>query len=161
MRNHDKGFTLAELLVVMAILAAGVVVIAPYATRRNHNQAMSDAVSDLVNSLRYAHSYATRVGKPTRLILECQDHAIRLEESSDMHGRSFSPLEGVPGSKRGFDEQLYFTDIDGFEMLSEDAYALKFDPQQPWPHATLTIMSDEKAKKIVIQGKNIDVISLH
>jgi len=151
----SAGFTLAELLVVLVIITTAVVMIVPYTTRHNRNQATSDGCQDIICTLRYAMSHATTSGKPTRMVIQCDQNSYRLEQASDVHARQFEALEGIPGSTRLFDNCLHISDVKGFELIRENTYALILNPLEPWPSANLIISSDEYSQQISVQGNEI------
>lgn len=73
------GFTLIELILVLVIIAAMVAVAAPSLSRMNRKQRIDGQARLLISLHASARSLAMRDGRPTRLVIDPDEHEVWIE----------------------------------------------------------------------------------
>ena len=154
---QTAGFTLCELLIVLAIMTTALAFVVPHMTRSNSGLKTDDLCQDIASATNYAMDCAVRAAIPVRLIISPRSRYIRLEQAQDISGGMYAAMAGTPGQPRFFDERVYITDMDGFDALDSDRYALVFDPRKPWPKAEIAIASNHVARRVFIRGPLADI----
>jgi general secretion pathway protein H len=85
-RLREAGFTLIELVVVIAVLGLALVLIAGHGPLRSAALEGKGAAADLAGGLREARARAIAANRPVSLIVDTENHRWQVE------GRSFNPL---------------------------------------------------------------------
>jgi prepilin-type N-terminal cleavage/methylation domain-containing protein len=150
--NFRLGFTLFELVIVLAILAAMVTVIAPYASRSNEHLKLDNQVQEVSETLKYAINLAETENQKVRFYLDTNQKSFSLQ-TADEDG-DFYPISGPVGSPRFLSPGCHLMDIEGFEMDSQSC-CLEFNPAINWPAAQFSIWGEDFKKTIMIQSKTV------
>lgn len=145
------GFTFAELLVVLAIIAILVSVTAPYASQSNRNLKLQQEACNLSAAISYLIDLTQSTQRPTRLALDIKAKSYVLEIAYDGHTDRFKPIDGYLGRERYLDKKFRFDEIKGFDTDGRKEYLL-FDPAQPWPAASFALVTNEGIRIIKIDG---------
>jgi prepilin-type N-terminal cleavage/methylation domain-containing protein len=151
-----RAFTLFELVIVLAIIAAMVTVTMPYATRSNRALKIESQCMSLAESVGYVADLATVTKRPTRLLIDPATNEYSLEIAS---GSGVEDFESVPisgGTRRYLSRDIRITDMTGFS-LDGDSHYLLFEPSRSWPRASISLSSGDVNKTIVITGKRVEV----
>jgi general secretion pathway protein H len=85
----DRGFTLIEMLVVIAILAAASAILVARGPARSPGLEARAAASDLAQTLRLGRSRAIAADRPVSVVLDLATHALTLDRA---------PRPALPGS---------------------------------------------------------------
>jgi type II secretory pathway pseudopilin PulG len=149
-----KSFTLVELIIVMAIISAMITVIAPYATRSNNSLKLKEQCRNLAETAKYAINFAQVTYKPTRLIIDTKTKSYQVEMMAD--NGAYEPLQTFAGTTQYMTSTIAIGDLDGFETDKDGGYLI-FDPEKPWPHATISLLDNDATATIKIQGKQVDI----
>jgi prepilin-type N-terminal cleavage/methylation domain-containing protein len=150
------GFTLLELIIVLAIIAAMVTVIMPYATRSNQHLSMEQECLSIAEAIRYAMNLSVDTNKPTRLVLSPDGPSYSVEIASGKSDLLFQPAEDIYGAVHYLGQDIYLMDVDGFSMAGKRYYLL-FDPAGAWPQATISLASRDAIRTIRINGRQVEI----
>jgi general secretion pathway protein H len=77
--KSDRGFTLIEMLVVIAILAAAAAILVARGPARSRGLEARAAASDLAQTLRLGRSRAIAADRDVRVVLDLQTHGLLLD----------------------------------------------------------------------------------
>ncbi|MHC4742280.1 MAG: pilus assembly FimT family protein [Planctomycetota bacterium] len=152
----STGFTLFELIVVMAIIAAMVTVAVPYATRSNKGLKVRQECLSLTQAVKYVAELAEHTRRPARIVIDEKNKYFLLEAATGTDEYSYKLIEDFGGGIRHLDPEVEITDITGFKADGR-GLCLVFEPAEPWPSASITLMSENTAKRITIRGKRVEV----
>lgn len=83
MRNRQAGFTLIELIVVMAILALALTLIAGYRPPWSASLAARGAASQLATTFRLARSEAIFRDAPVSVVVDVARHRYRVDQGAE------------------------------------------------------------------------------
>ena len=151
---QNKGFTLFELVVVLAIIAAMVTVIMPYANKSNDSQKLREQALNIVETIKYAIGLAADTGRSIRFTIDVKSKGYSLETEGE--SGIYEPTAGPVGAVRYMGKTIYITDLEGFYPTGKRWY-LTFDSSKKWPKATLTISTKDLMEKIIIQGRRVQI----
>jgi prepilin-type N-terminal cleavage/methylation domain-containing protein len=149
-----KGFTLVELIIVMAVISAMITVITPYATRSNNSLKLKEQCRNLAETTKYALNFAQVVYKPTRLVIDTKTKSYQVEIMAE--NGTYEPLQTFAGTTQYMASTISIGDLDGFEMGKDSSYLI-FDPEKPWPSANISLLDNDSTATIKIQGKQVDL----
>ena len=152
-----NGFSLAELLVVLAIMAALVCGAVPYAAKSRDSQKLRQQSFDIAAALSYLRDQAINTNRPTRFVLNLKERSYRLEVHSD-DGQRFVPAAGFWGRLIRLGEDFSVTEMVGFEKDGSDEY-LVFDPWRSWPAGEFTLAGPKQEITIKVEGIQIELIN--
>ena len=98
-RTASCGFTLAELLVVLLLIAVMTTSVAVALQGREDPHALRVAAEDLATALRYAESESRRSQKPLRLVLaeDGQSFWVEFSDRASERDTDFVPVRGLAG----------------------------------------------------------------
>ena len=137
------GFTLFELVIVLAIISAMVAVVMPFAKRSNDGLKIKQAGSNIAKAIRYAIDLAQKRNKAVKFIF--------IEKYN-----SFEPVDKFTGTERFIDENIHLFDIEGFEQAGQEYYLI-FDPKRPWPDAWISLSTNDLTETIRIKSKYVEI----
>jgi general secretion pathway protein H len=86
--GQDAGFTLIEVLVVIAILGLTAALVLSHGAPRSAGASQRAAAGEIVQSLRFARSRAIARGEPSTVLIDAPQHRLLLD------GVGQSPLPG-------------------------------------------------------------------
>lgn len=77
--RRDAGFTLVEMLVVMAVLALAAALTMPALTRATAERTLTSTAIDVQAMLKLARAEAVRLGRDTAVTISLRDRQVRTE----------------------------------------------------------------------------------
>ena len=108
-RPHHRGYTIAEILIVVGIIALLVLVAIPTMLRIMRSYEVQSAASGFAVQLRFARNAAVKQKKRYRiLIAETPDNAYRLEEETGYGTGSYKLVKGVGADTKLISNVPYF-----------------------------------------------------
>lgn len=148
------GFTLFELVVVLAIISAMVAVVLPFSKRSNDGLKIKQASSSIAQAIRYAIDLAQKRNKAVKFIYndKYRSYCLQIEDSEN----SFGPVEDFTGTERFIDKNIHLFDIEGFEQTGQN-YFLVFEPRRPWPNAQISFSTNDLIMTIKIKSKYVEI----
>lgn len=151
--NFPGGFTLFELVVVLAIISAMVAVVLPFCKRSNDGLKIKQASSSIAQVVRYGIDLAEKRKRPVKFIYDDKYKSYRLEIESS--GNSSGPVEDFTGTEKYLDKNIDLFDIEDFQQEGSE-YFLIFDPEKAWPDAWISFATDDLIITIKIKSKYVD-----
>lgn len=161
MRNSNRnekalGFTLFELIVVLAIIAAMVTVMMPYASRSNKDLKAKQASLSLGEIIKYAIDLTIDTKKPTRIVIDAQKHSYWVEIAKDKNSQNYQQIDQFGGNVQYLGQDIYVLDAEGFDV-EDGKYVLVFNPEHPWPQASISLSSTDTLRTIRIHGRYVEI----
>ena len=154
--NHifTTGFTLFELVVVLAIISAMVAVVLPLVQRSNDGLKIKQAGSSIAQTIRYAINLAQTRNKAVKFIYndKYRSYHLQIEDTEN----NFEPVDDFTGTERFLDKNIQLFDIEGFEQTGSKFF-LVFDPQRPWPNAWISLSTNDLIETIRIKSKYVEI----
>ncbi|MFC1677106.1 Tfp pilus assembly protein FimT/FimU [Planctomycetota bacterium] len=150
----SKGFTLFELIIVLAIISAMTCVIIPFASRSNNSLKVTEHSRDIAQTIRFAIDLAQSTYSPIKFVIETKSKCYYLQQSDQ--SSNFEPLKSYLGSPRYFDKRIHIVDTEGMDADSK-GFSLIFDPGKPWPKASFTLSTTDVEKTIKINAKGVQI----
>ena len=155
-RPAHRAFTLVELLVVLTIVAALAMVIAPYATHSNEGLSLEQECLDVAEVARFAVQCAMDQQHPTRLVVDLKQASYRVEIARDPGRQEYRPVEKLDGLHHALGPGVRILRLDGFTAAGDTSY-LVFDPAANWPSADVSLVAGTTVKTISIRGKHVEI----
>jgi prepilin-type N-terminal cleavage/methylation domain-containing protein len=93
-RTRRSGFTMAEIMIVIAIMGVILAVGIPTVFNVMRRSPMRQAVSDLQDACRAARMMAIVQGKPADLVISAQDGALTVHEAAEEPAERAEPWRG-------------------------------------------------------------------
>lgn len=149
-----KGFTLFELVIVLAIMAAMITIALPYVSQRNDAMRVDGFSHDLADAVRYAIDLAEGEGSAVKLVIDTANNGYRLQQADDNVG--YRSAKGFIGEFQYLNDDVRIDILEGFVADGRSVYLL-FDPGKRWPDARFSISTENSAKTIIVNGKNIEI----
>jgi len=156
--NKPAAFTLIEMIIVMMIISAMVTIILPYAAAGSDARQLQRQCLNLTQLLRYALTLAHDTKRPTRIVISPNTKSYILEIASGIDAHDFNPADNITAAPRYLGQNVYILDTDGFS-IEQNRYHLLFDPEKPWPIATISLATKVAEKIIKITGNRIEIDS--
>lgn len=153
---RTEGFTLVELLTVLVILVAMVTITIPYATRSNDGLKLDQESRNVAEAMRYATHLAIKASRPVRFTLDLENNCYFLEMVTAT-GQDYAPVEDPCGAMRPLDRRVQIADVTGFSLVGKNRYCLSFDPERPWPEASLCLALGKLVKRVRMVGRLVEV----
>jgi len=153
-----KGFTFAELLVVLVIMAALVCIAAPYATQTNNSQKLKQESLNIAITFDFLIDEAINTGRAAKFTLNSNKKTYWLEIAAKENFQQFVPLEGYLGLPHRLGSDLFIIETTGFDSDMKNEF-LVFDPARPWPSASITLANKYEAAAIRIEGAHVEMIN--
>ncbi|MHC5061197.1 MAG: pilus assembly FimT family protein [Planctomycetota bacterium] len=150
----SAGFTLFELVVVLAILSAMVAVVLPLVRRSNDGLKIKQAGSSIAQTIRYAIDLAQKRNKAVKFIYndKYRSYHLQIEDTEN----SFEPVEDFTGTERFINENIQLFDIEGFEQTGSESFLI-FDPEMAWPNAWISFSTNDLTVTIRIKSKYVEI----
>ncbi len=155
-RIQNNGFTLIELIVVLAIISAIATIIAPYASRTNNTLKIKEHALNIAETIKYAIDLAGNSQKSVILTIDTKNKSYRLKRAGD-NGRLES-IDGFYGMTRVLGNDTQISNLNGFSANGR-YQTLLFDPAKQWPNASLSISNIDILEKIKINYKSVTIES--
>ena len=148
------GFTLIELVIVLAIISAMVAVVLPFSKRSNDGLKIKQHSSNIAQTIRYAVDLAQKNNRAVKFVFNGKNRSYYLEIEDGEN--NFRQLEDFAGKERFLDEHIHLFDIEGFEQAGPEFFII-FDPQKPWPSAWISLATNDLTVTIRIKSKYVEV----
>jgi len=148
------GFTLFELIIVLAVISAIIGVTLPYATRSNHFLSIKQDALNITEAFKYSIDLAQSVNRKIKISISTQDRTYQLLQENDE--KQYEPLEGYFGIARGFDKDISVGNIQGLTNQTNEWYLI-IDPTKVFPDASLELKSKDIIVKIIITGRKVAI----
>jgi len=155
-RWQPCGFTLIELVIVLAIISAMVMVIMPYATKSNESLKLNQECLNIAETVRYAINLSVNSRKPIRIVIDPKNKSYSLETGARIDGQNFKPIEDIQGSTHYLGRNIEIKDVDGFS-IEKEGYYLVFDPARAWPEASISLSNSGTIKIIKIRREQVEI----
>ena len=144
------GFTLLELMVVLAIISAMMLVVIPYSRKSNDSLKLEQQSLNIYETVKYALDLAVTTKKSARLVINVKNKNYLLEIKTTTN--SYEPIKEL----RYSGEIANIVDMEGFDSDGSNYY-LVFDPAEQWPSASFSITGNELIRTISIHGRYIEI----
>jgi len=152
--SMPSGFTLFELVVVMAVISVMVMVAVPYASKSNEGLKLKQEGLNIAEAVKYAIDLAINSGKPVRITIDTKNKDYLLEAAAAEN--VYKPIEGFPGEVCYISQTTSIVDMTGFETDGSNQY-LVFDTAKQWPDAEFSLSAGDIVETIRIKGKRVEV----
>ena len=152
--KHPKAFTLVEMMVVMAILAALLTVALPFTAAGDGALKLQQTASDIAQTIRYAIVLSHTTQKKVSFILDTKNSCYYLE-TTKTHSRT-KPVEDFTARRRAIDDKIQIFDTEGLTQKNRKL-SLTFDYQTRLPTASITLKNQKLTEKITIKEKYVQV----
>jgi len=161
LQTHDRklrclAFTLFELMVVLAIIAAMVTIVVPYATRSNEALKITQECLSLAESVRYIADLAMHTKRPTRMLIDPRNKSYLLEIATGISNQDFMPVDAIGDAIHYFGQNIRIIDITGFSV-EKNVHCIVFEPTKLWPNASITLSVGDEVKKITIRSRRVEI----
>ena len=150
----SAGFTLFELIIVLAVISAIVGVALPYATKSNHVLNMRQDALNIAETFKYSIDLAQSRNRKIKISINSKNRTYRLLKEND--SEQYEPLEGYFGIGRRFDKDISVANIEGLTNKA-DEWSLVIDPAKVFPEASLELISKDIIVKIIITGRKVAI----
>jgi len=150
------GFTLFELIVVLAIISSMMMVIVPYARRSNDSLQLKEDCLNMTELIKYALDSAMQTKKTTKIVINPQDNSYWLEMSPDVESKNYQPIDTFLSDARYFSKNVLLTDVTGFDTENNKHYII-FDPSKQWPDASFSLSAGDSTETIKINGRQVEI----
>lgn len=157
-----RAFTLAELLVVLAIIAVVAGMVAPYVSGSLAGMRVRQAALTLAEHIRYAQALAVDRERAARLSIDQKASRYRVELARDLVGVHFATAPGVSGRFIGLPEGVRFDGVEFAFAPDGIENALLFQPQGQWSSGRLWLTDGTNTFLVRINNGlgQIDVVRL-
>jgi prepilin-type N-terminal cleavage/methylation domain-containing protein len=152
--SMTAGFTLFELVVVMAVISVMIMVAVPYASKSNDGLKLKQEGLNIAEAIKYAIDLAINSGKSVRITIDTKNKEYLLEAASAEN--TYRPLDGFLGAACYISQTTRIVDMTGFETDGSNQY-LVFAPAKQWPQAEFSLSAGDIVETIRIKGKKIEV----
>jgi prepilin-type N-terminal cleavage/methylation domain-containing protein len=148
------GFTLLELMIVLAVISAVVGVTLPYASRSNHVLSIRQDGLNIAQAFQYGIDIAESRNNKVKITLDPVERSYQLlTENQDGW---YEPLEGYFGIARRFSQDVSLDNVEGLTRAG-DEWQFIIDPAEIFAEADFELRAKEIIIKIVISGRGVKV----
>jgi prepilin-type N-terminal cleavage/methylation domain-containing protein len=152
--KRQKGFTLFELVVVLAIISAMVAVVLPFCKRSNDGLKIKQSASSIAQVLRYGIDLAEKRKRTIKFIYNDKYKSYRLEIEDGEN--SFEPVSDFTGTETFLNKNIDLFDIEGFEQTGQE-YFLVLDPTKAWSDAWISFSTEDWIVTIKVNSKYVEI----
>ncbi|WP_258052242.1 GspH/FimT family pseudopilin [Mesorhizobium sp. INR15] len=78
--NDEAGFTLVEMLVVLAIMAVVAAIAAPGIVQRYRSESLETSSNEIVSGFRMSRTLAIATARPQRIVIDASGRTIRFDD---------------------------------------------------------------------------------
>lgn len=149
----QPGFTLFEMIVVLAVISTAVAVAMPYATRSNYILSIRQDALNIKDTLYYSIDLAQNLNSKIKLSINTRNKTYCLLKENDSR---YEPVEGYFGITRGFNKNISVGNTEGLINQADECYLI-IDPTRTLPDATLELGSKDIIIKIIITARKVDI----
>jgi prepilin-type N-terminal cleavage/methylation domain-containing protein len=153
-KKGNYGFTLIELIIVLAIIAAMITICVPYANRSNNYLKLREQTYNIAETIKYGMNLAIDSERSVRFTLDTRKKSYWLE-TSDENG-FFRAIEGFGGTINYMEETIFISDMEGFYPSGHEWYLI-FDINREWPYAYLNLSTKELLETIRIKARDVEI----
>lgn len=150
------GFTLFELIIVLAIISAMVTIVLPYATRSNNDLNLRQECLNVAETIKYGIDLANNSKDLIRIVIRPDEKCYLLEIAKRSTPQNFEPVQTYQGKIRYFDQKFKILDIENFNTEGKGHYLI-FDSKQPWPSGSFSLSSEDTIRTINIKGQRVEI----
>lgn len=148
-RHLHPGFTLIELILVMAIIGAMLAIVAPSLGRLRSQTRVADTAAQVRSMVELARARAVADGRPYRVVIDTADHECWIE-SLDAGG--FARPTTSQGAKIALDESVAITSDAIDQPL--DAFTLRAEPDGRAELVQLTLTGQD-GRTLIVYARSI------
>lgn len=143
------GFTLAELVIVIAILAIMTSVTLPYAVNSHNSRNLKSISTQMAQFIGYGIALSETENIRHRVVINTRTNSYWLERF-DPENNEFINIQQHLLAVKKIAEPIKMADFDGFVQNGEN-YFLEIDPQKNWPNAQITLIGKQQVQKIKVK----------
>src|SRR5437867_3055205 len=156
--QEQVGFTLIELMVVVAILGVVMTIAIPSIYQTLHKDSLRAAVSSVMEICSHARAYSILNGVETGLRIRPGDRQLDVvvlsgggnsDESTGEPGATASGSAGIPGVRLPNSVRLEMVDVNFIEYKDQEEAIARFYPNGTSDEMTILLLSDQgESRKI-------------
>lgn len=147
--THVKGFTLVELLMVLAIIAIVSGIVVPNLRGSLKGVRVREAALVLAEHLRYAQMLAVDSQRPVRVTIDRERGRYRVESATSLVGLEFQPAAGMPAEGGiGLPEGVEFTKVEFAIAPDGNKDLLWFEPYGAWSSGKLWLSDNARTVQV-------------
>ena len=154
--RHLAGFTLIELVMVLAIVAAMAAVIAPYAGRSNTALRFTNHCLNIAEAFAYARELSHNGTCVAAVWIDPAAGTYRIEVSRPQDNGRFDTLEGPAGRTNCVGPNIEILDVRGFELVGR-RYLLSFEPSKESVSAAVELATADERAVVEIRNGHVQV----
>ena len=155
-RGAVAGFTLLELIVVLALIAVITASIVPVYVRAMNGIRMRSAQNGLIGTLRFIQELSVRESREYRLYVDAKKgtYWVKRLEKVEKGEKKFEPVAEAWGAETELPAQFVITSVKARKERGEKALFIACQPNGASDQATISIRDDHA------RGRNIKIIVL-
>ena len=157
--NDRRGFTLVELIVVVAIVAVLAGMIAPRMFGAGSSARLKQSARRLLATAKYARDYAATRRCKCRLVIDPEKQQYRLlrQKDPEHEPNEFVGLDTSLGKTEGLGEGLRFGRIrieprQGRDEKNQEANCISFEPAGQADTAAIEVTDGEQTYSLLVMG---------
>lgn len=155
-RLGGGGFTMAEIMIVIAIMGVILAVGVPTVFNAVRKSPMRQAVSDLQEACRAARMMAIVQDRPAELLITAQDGALVVRPAAGLAGPAepggqSEPAAGVPGFTAHLPDSVAFKKllVNLQDMMEYDEARVRFYPNGTCDAMVATLFSEQNEERTI------------
>ena len=150
-RGGGPGFTLLELIVVLALLAVITASIVPVYVRAMNGIRMRSAQNGLIGTLRFIQELSVRESREYRLYVDAKRgvYWVKRLEKLEKGEKKFEPVAEAWGAETELPAQFVITNVKARKERGEKALFISCQPNGASDQATITLRDDHTRKRVI------------